>query len=65
MPFADGRFEVVLNRHEAYDAAEVRRVLSHGDRFLTQQVDGRDFADPGDLRRQDGLPARQRRAHAG
>ena len=45
MPFADGRFEVVLNRHEAYDAAEVRRVLSHGGRFLTQQVDGRDFAE--------------------
>ncbi|MGI8899335.1 MAG: class I SAM-dependent methyltransferase [Nocardioides sp.] len=45
MPFQDGRFDVVLNRHEAYDAAEVRRVLSHDGRFLTQQVDGRDFAE--------------------
>ncbi|MGZ6942247.1 MAG: class I SAM-dependent methyltransferase [Oryzihumus sp.] len=43
MPFPDRRFDVVLNRHEAYDAAEVARVLAPGGRFLTQQVDGRNF----------------------
>jgi len=45
MPFPDERFDVVLNRHEAYRAEEVRRVLRPGGRFLTQQVDGRDFEE--------------------
>jgi SAM-dependent methyltransferase len=45
MPFDDGRFDVVLNRYEAYDAAEVHRILGSGGRFLTQQVDGRDFEE--------------------
>ncbi len=45
MPFDDGRFEVVLNRHEAYVATEVLRVLAPGGTFLTQQVDGRDFEE--------------------
>lgn len=42
MPFADGSVDVVMARHEAYDAAEVARVLAPGGTFLTQQVDGRD-----------------------
>lgn len=45
MPFPDGRFDVVLNRHEAYVASEVFRVLTPGGAFLTQQVDGRDFEE--------------------
>ena len=45
MPFPDRRFDVVLNRHEAYVASEVRRVLRPGGCFLTQQVDGRDFEE--------------------
>ena len=45
MPFPDGHFDVVLNRHEAYDAGEVLRVLRPGGVFLTQQVDGRDFEE--------------------
>lgn len=45
MPFPDNRFEVVLNRHEAYRASEVLRVLRPGGTFLTQQVDGRDFEE--------------------
>ena len=45
MPFDDGRFAVVLDRHEAYVAAEVFRVLRPGGVFLTQQVDGRDFEE--------------------
>lgn len=43
LPFDDARFDVVLDRHEAYVATEVLRVLRPGGRFLTQQVDGRDF----------------------
>ncbi len=45
MPFPDGRFDVVLNRHEAYAASEVLRILGPGGSFLTQQVDGRDFEE--------------------
>ncbi len=45
LPFPVSRFDRVLNRHEAYDAAEVVRVLVPGGRFLTQQVDGRDFEE--------------------
>jgi SAM-dependent methyltransferase len=40
MPFADGEFDLVLNRHAAFNAAEVARILSPGGTFLTQQVDG-------------------------
>jgi SAM-dependent methyltransferase len=49
LPFPDERFDVVLDRHEAYDAREVARVLGPGGVFLTQQVDGRDLADLADL----------------
>ncbi|MFC7876933.1 class I SAM-dependent methyltransferase [Isoptericola sp. NPDC057391] len=42
MPFADGSVDVLMARHEAYDAVEVARVLAPGGVFLTQQVDGRD-----------------------
>ncbi|MGZ8736957.1 MAG: class I SAM-dependent methyltransferase [Nocardioides sp.] len=45
MPFPDERFDVVLDRHESYDAAEVLRLLRPGGVFLTQQVDGRDFEE--------------------
>ena len=43
MPFREDRFDLVLNRHEAYDAGEVHRVLRRGGCFVTQQVDGRSF----------------------
>jgi SAM-dependent methyltransferase len=42
MPFGDGRFDLVLNRHEAFVAEEVARVLAPGGVFLTQQVAGDD-----------------------
>lgn len=45
LPFEDGRFDVVLDRHESYVAAEVFRVLRPGGAFVTQQVDGRDFEE--------------------
>ncbi|MCY3603543.1 MAG: hypothetical protein OXH12_10750 [Chloroflexi bacterium] len=40
MPFADGEFDLVLNRHAAFHPIEVARVLSAGGTFLTQQVHG-------------------------
>lgn len=42
IPFADAAFDLIMNRHESYHAAEVTRVLAPGGLFLTQQVDGRD-----------------------
>jgi len=45
MPFDDNSFALVINRHEAYDALEVKRVLRPGGHFLTQQVDGNDLDD--------------------
>lgn len=41
MPFADGEFDLVLNRHAAFNSQEVARILAPGGVFLTQQVNGR------------------------
>lgn len=41
MPFDDAEFDLVLNRHSGFNAAEVTRVLTPGGTFLTQQIDGR------------------------
>jgi SAM-dependent methyltransferase len=38
LPFKDAAFDLVLNRHEAFAAREVARVLAPGGRFLTQQA---------------------------
>ena len=38
LPFADGEFHLVVNRHESFVPAEVARVLARGGHFLTQQV---------------------------
>jgi SAM-dependent methyltransferase len=40
MPFADGEFDLVLNRHGAFNPREVARILTPGGVFLTQQVHG-------------------------
>lgn len=40
LPFRDGTFHLVVDRHEAFVAAEVARVLAPGGRFLTQQLGG-------------------------
>ena len=45
MPFADGRFDLVCNRHESYHPDELFRVLRPGGYFLTQQVDGTEFSE--------------------
>jgi SAM-dependent methyltransferase len=40
MPFDDDEFDLVINRHGAFNAIEVARVLSPSGIFLTQQVHG-------------------------
>ena len=45
MPFEDNRFDLILNRHEAFDPREVCRVLAPGGTFLTQQVSGDEVAE--------------------
>ncbi len=40
MPFVDSEFDLVLNRHAAFNSHEVARVLTLGGTFLTQQVHG-------------------------
>ena len=40
LPFPNGRFSLVLSRHESYYPAEVYRILESGGSFLTQQVGG-------------------------
>jgi SAM-dependent methyltransferase len=40
MPFADGEFDLVLNRHSGFNSKEVARILAPGGTFLTQQVHG-------------------------
>ena len=38
MPFADDTFDLIINRHGSYDAAELYRTLKPGGLFITQQV---------------------------
>ncbi len=38
LPFADGRFDIVIDRHGDFDPAEIGRVLKPGGLFITQQV---------------------------
>ena len=40
MPFADGEFDLVMNRHAAFNSAEVARVLAPNGTFITQQMHG-------------------------
>jgi ubiquinone/menaquinone biosynthesis C-methylase UbiE len=39
LPFKDGLFDLVLNRHGAINAKEIYRVLNNNGTFFTQQVD--------------------------
>ncbi len=38
LPFRDGSFDIVINRHGDFHAAEIFRVLKDGGLFITQQV---------------------------
>ena len=40
VPFSDRKFDLVLNRHSAFNPNEVARILTPGGTFLTQQVHG-------------------------
>lgn len=40
MPFADGEFDLVVNRHSAFNSGEVARILASSGTFFTQQVHG-------------------------
>jgi SAM-dependent methyltransferase len=39
LPFRDGAFDLVINRHESFRGDEVCRVLAPGGAFVSQQVD--------------------------
>ena len=41
LPFVAAEFDLVLNRHSAFNSTEVGRVLASGGTFLTRQVHGR------------------------
>ncbi|HEY1928284.1 MAG TPA: class I SAM-dependent methyltransferase [Caulobacteraceae bacterium] len=45
MPFEAGAFDLVLNRHGGFKAAEMHRILKPGGVFLDQQVGGDNLAD--------------------
>jgi SAM-dependent methyltransferase len=45
LPFANGVYDVVLNRHSGLNAAEVARILARNGRFYTQQIHGLWAAD--------------------
>lgn len=49
LPYPDRRFDLVLDRHQSFDASEVARVLRPGGAFVTQQVGGQDLADLNEL----------------
>lgn len=41
LPFENNTFDIIINRHEAFDLKEVRRILRPNGIFITQQVGGR------------------------
>lgn len=45
MPFDDGSFDLVLNRHGGFRPGEMHRILKRDGVFLTQQVGGDNLAD--------------------
>lgn len=45
VPFKDGEFDLVLNRHGGFNVLELARILKPGGVFFTQQVDGQNWSD--------------------
>ena len=45
LPLPDESFDLVINRHSAFNIADIARILKPGGAFLTQQVDGRNLSD--------------------
>jgi hypothetical protein len=58
LPFADGKFSLVLNRHGRFDTAGLGRVLAVDGVLLTQQVGGEDCVE---LNRALGAPVADKR----
>lgn len=54
LPFRDGSFDLVVNRHECFSSADVHRILRPGGVFVTQQVGA---GQHGELRELLGLAA--------
>ncbi|GGE63736.1 class I SAM-dependent methyltransferase [Priestia taiwanensis] len=48
LPFEDKYFSFIMNQHESYDPKELRRIISDGGMFITQQVGGLDYVDLND-----------------
>ncbi len=44
-PFRDAAFDLIVNRHDGYAARAVKRLLTPGGWFITQQVGGRNNAE--------------------
>lgn len=40
LPFEDNFFDIIINKHEAFDISEVKRILKPKGIFITQQVGG-------------------------
>lgn len=45
LPFNDGEFDLVFNRHGGFNVDELSRILVPGGTFLTEQVDSRNLED--------------------
>ncbi len=45
MPFKNEEFDLILNRHDAFNSNEIFRILKKNGTFLTQQVEGSNLAD--------------------
>ena len=45
LPFENGFFNFIINRHESFDLSEVNRTLKHNGYFFTQQVGNQNFSE--------------------
>jgi hypothetical protein len=45
LPFGNGSFETVINRHGYYDPGEIQRIINKKGTFITQQVGSEDWHD--------------------
>ncbi len=45
IPFCDDSFDMIINRHGAYDVKELHRLLHHGGMVITEQVGGNNDRD--------------------
>jgi SAM-dependent methyltransferase len=45
IPFREAAFDLIIDRHEAIDPAEVARVLAPGGTFITQQIGGDEWRE--------------------